>query len=147
MNPSSTLEVVQPDGWVEARGFSYATITEAGSLLHVAAVAGQSPDTFHFDPSLDLIGQWRQALSNLAGVLAAGKSSLQQIAMLRVYVTNMEDYRRNAREIGALHREFFGEYSPSISLMQVVAFAVDAAQVEMDAVAYVPSAGSLDEDT
>jgi 2-iminobutanoate/2-iminopropanoate deaminase len=116
-----------------APGYSHAIVT-GGSLLHVSAIAGLAPDTFEFDLSLDLLGQWRRVLENMHVLVRSAGATMHDVAMLRMYVVDVPSYRAVAREIGLIHREFFGAHQPAASLMGVAALGVDEALVEIEAV-------------
>lgn len=125
---------VHPAGWRRGPGYSHATITEGGRLLHLAAVAGLMPDSFEFDPSLDLVGQWRQALENMRSLVHSAGATMRDVAMIRMYVVDMHAYRSAQREIGQLHDHYFEGHRPAATLLGVAALGVDEAFVEMDAV-------------
>lgn len=131
------LTTIHPEGWPAGPGYSHAVVT-TGPVLHVAAVAGVDPTSFEFDRSLDLLGQWRQALANLATLLAAAGASMADVASIRVYVADMAAYQGIAREVGRLHREVFGDHRPAATMLGV-ALAADEALVEIECVAQLPA--------
>lgn len=135
------LVSIHPEGWLRAPGYAHATVTSAGRLLHVSAVAGLAPETFEFEPGLGLLRQWERALLNLHGVVVAAGATMSDVAMLRMYVVDMADYRANQREIGRLHRQFFDGHQPAATLLGVAALGVDEALVEIDAVVQLGADG------
>jgi enamine deaminase RidA (YjgF/YER057c/UK114 family) len=126
------MATVQPTGWMPGPGYSHATVT-SGRLLHVAAVAGVDPATFEFDEQVLLV-QWRRVLENLRSLVTAAGATMQDVAMLRMYVVDMASYLANANELGRLHREFFGSHRPAATLLGVAALGAAEALVEIDAV-------------
>jgi enamine deaminase RidA (YjgF/YER057c/UK114 family) len=108
--------------------------TSGGGLLHISAIAGLDPITFEFDDTLDMLGQWRQVLLNLRTLVESAGATMRDVAMIRMYVVDVAAYRSTQREIGKLHREFFGGHRPAATLLGVAELGATEALVEIEAV-------------
>ena len=80
----------------------------------------------------------RQALSNIATILAEGAAQPEHLVRLTWYVVDMDEYLSNLRELGRAYREIFGNHYPAMALVQVVRLVEKAARVEIEATAVVP---------
>ena len=54
------------------------------------------------------------------------------------FVTNLDEYRAEVKEIGAAYRDVIGRHYPPMSVVQVVALVEQGAKVEIEATAVVP---------
>jgi enamine deaminase RidA (YjgF/YER057c/UK114 family) len=84
------------------------------------------------------VAQVRQALSNIAAILAEGHARPEHLVRLTWYVVDMEEYLANLKELGQIYREIFGAHYPAMALVQVVRLVEKAARVEIEATAVVP---------
>ncbi len=130
------IEILQPDGWVQPRGYSNG-IAAGGRIIFVAGQIGWNADCrFESD---DLVEQVRQALSNVAAVLAEAGGTPDRITRMTWYILDKQSYLAAAREIGAVYREIIGNHFPAMSLIIVAGLLEDRALVEIEATAVVPS--------
>ena len=82
--------------------------------------------------------QVRQALSNIAAILAEGGARPEHLVRLTWYVVDIEEYLANLKILGQAYREIFGTHYPAMALVQVVRLVEKAARVEIEATAVVP---------
>jgi 2-iminobutanoate/2-iminopropanoate deaminase len=88
------------------------------------------------DPALgklidgDIAMQTRQVLTNLAAVLEAAGSSLDQVVKTTVYLLNMGDFSA----MNSIYAEFFPTEPPARATIQAAALPLGA-QVEIEAIA------------
>ena len=80
----------------------------------------------------------RQALSNIADILAVGGAGPEHLVRLTWYVVDIEEYLASLKELGRVYREMFGAHYPAMALVQVVRLVEKAARVEIEATAVVP---------
>ena len=85
-----------------------------------------------------LAAQTRQALKNIAAVLAEAGARPDQIARMTWYVVDMEEYRSALPEIGAAYREVMGRHFPAMALVEVKSLVERDARVEIEATAMIP---------
>jgi enamine deaminase RidA (YjgF/YER057c/UK114 family) len=128
---------LQPEGWARPLGYSNGIAAE-GRQIHVAGQIGWNADqVFETD---DLVGQIRQALANVAAVLAAGGAEPSHVVSMTWYFLDKREYQARLNEVGAVYREVFGKHFPAMTAVEVRALIEDRAKVEIQAVAVVPAA-------
>ena len=84
----------------------------------------------------DFDAQARQVFKNLATVLEKAGSGLEHVVKVTIFVTDMSVID----DVVALRREFFTEPYPADTIAQVAALARPDWQIEIEAIALVPSA-------
>jgi enamine deaminase RidA (YjgF/YER057c/UK114 family) len=126
-----------PPGWRAPSGYSNA-IAAVGRQIHVAGQVGWDPasETFASD---DFVAQTRQALRNLAAVLAAAGAEPRHLVRLTWFITDRQAYLDGRREIGAAYREILGRHFPAMTLVVVTGLLEAGAKVEIEATAVVPA--------
>jgi enamine deaminase RidA (YjgF/YER057c/UK114 family) len=82
--------------------------------------------------------QVRQALQNIVVLLAQAGGRPEHLVRLTWFVTNLDEYRAEVKEIGAAYRDVIGRHYPPMSVVQVVALVEQGAKVEIEATAVVP---------
>ena len=133
------MRVLQPPEWKPPRGYSNGIEAE-GRLVFVAGQIGWNRQSeFQTD---DFAGQVRQALENIAAVLAEAGAEPWHITRMTWYITDKAEYLASMREVGATYRDIIGQHYPAMTLVQVVALLEDRAKVEIEATAVVPNGES-----
>ncbi len=95
-------------------------------------VSGQIP----IDPATgavvagDIAAQTQQVMNNLAAILAAAGSGLNQIVKTTVFLTNLEDFPR----FNQVYGEFLGDAKPARATVQVARLPKDVL-LQVDAIA------------
>jgi enamine deaminase RidA (YjgF/YER057c/UK114 family) len=131
---ASVPRVLQPSGWPAPKGYANG-MTADGRIVVTGGVIGW--DTQGHLPA-EFTAQVRQALSNIAEILAAGGAKPEHLVRLTWYVVDMEEYLSNLKALGRIYREIFGAHYPAMALVQVVRLVEKAARVEIEATAVVP---------
>jgi enamine deaminase RidA (YjgF/YER057c/UK114 family) len=107
-----SLEFVNPPELGVPSGFSHAVVGRGRTVF----LAGQT--------ALDLEGrivgttvveQFEHALGNLLAALTAAGGTPADLASLTIYIVDMEDYRANARAIGAAWKRLVGQQYPAMA--------------------------------
>jgi enamine deaminase RidA (YjgF/YER057c/UK114 family) len=129
-------EVFNPPELAAPVGFSHGLATRGGRLVWLAGQNGTDAGGRIASPG-DLVGQLDLALGNLLVALAAAGGSAADVVQLRIYVTDLGDYRRRRGELGPVWRRHFGRFYPTMTLLGVSGFFDPAALVEVDGVAVV----------
>jgi len=132
--PPTGLQILQPSGWPMPRGYANG-IAADGRLVVTGGVIGWDVQG-HLPP--DFVAQVRQALSNIAAILAEGGARPEHLMRLTWYVVDMDEYLSSLKALGAIYREIFGAHYPAMALVQVVRLVEKAAKVEIEATAVVP---------
>jgi len=112
-----TIEPVNPPELAGPSGFSHAVVTTGGRLVFLA---GQTA----LDKSGAIVGrnvaeQFEQALGNVLTALRAAGGQPENLASLTIYATDLEDYRRHGKELGAVWRKLAGQRYPAMAAVGV----------------------------
>ncbi|MCP3382116.1 RidA family protein [Bradyrhizobium sp. CCGUVB4N] len=131
---TSGLQVLQPGGWPQPKGYSNGIMAE-GRLVVTGGVvgwdvAGRFADGF--------VAQVRQALENIVAILAEGGARPEHLVRLTWYVVDMDEYVSSLKALGKAYRDVIGVHYPSMALVQVVRLVETSARVEIEATAVVP---------
>lgn len=128
-------EILQPADWAKPRGYANA-IAGRGRMVFISGQVGWDAQCRF--TSRTLSGQALQVFRNIAALLAEGGAEPRHLVRLTWYVTDIQAYRDQAREIGAAYREVFGKNFPTMALVQVTSLVEPDALVEIEATALIP---------
>jgi enamine deaminase RidA (YjgF/YER057c/UK114 family) len=131
---SESAQVLQPSGWPAPKGYANGMAAE-GRIVVTGGVIGWDQRE---QLASGFVAQVRQALANIAAILAEGDARPEHLVRLTWYVVDMDEYLSNLRELGKIYREIFGTHYPAMALVQVVRLVEKAARVEIEATAVVP---------
>ena len=84
------------------------------------------------------LGQFGQALANLNIAIKEGGGRMDDIVQMRIYVTDMKEYKNQLKSLGTVWKEYFGGYYPAMTLMQVSRLFDDHAKIEIECTAVLP---------
>jgi len=131
-------EKIHPEGWKPSRGYSNGVlVTGAQRLLFVAGQIAWDAEQ-RLVGAGDFVAQLRQALQNVADVVAAAGGEPEHIVRLTLYVTDKRPYLERPKEVGAAYREVLGRHFPAMALVVVAGLLEDGALVEIEATAALP---------
>lgn len=136
----SAQDVVVP-GWPAPKGYSNGR-TGVGRAVHVGGQIGWSPEgkfPAHAEPVPRFVAQFAQTLDNVLAVVRAAGGGIEDLAEMTVFVIDMPTYRAARRELAAVWRERLGRHYPAMALVAVKELFEPEAEVEIQAVAYVPT--------
>jgi len=85
----------------------------------------------------DLVAQFGKALDNLLVALRAAGGAPEDVALLRFYVVDVQDYRAHLKELGEAYRARFGRHYPAMALLGVRELFEPGSVVEIEGLAYV----------
>lgn len=128
-------EFLHPPGWTAPKGYSNGVSTR-GRQIYLAGQIG-------WNESQQLVSsrfavQVRQALQNIMALLAQAGGRPEHLVRLTWFVTNLDEYRAEQKELGAAYRDVIGRHYPPMSVVQVVALVEPGAKVEIEATAVIP---------
>jgi len=126
--------VLQPPGWPRPRGFAYG-IRARGEMVFVGGMIGQD-ERGRF--AQGFVAQVKQALANIAAVLAQAGASPEHIVRLTWYVRDMDEYLADPQALGAAYRETMGRHFPAMAVVEVNRLVEPQARVEIEATAVLP---------
>jgi enamine deaminase RidA (YjgF/YER057c/UK114 family) len=128
------MKILQPAGWPRPSGYANG-VAASGVVVFVAGQVGWNAQR-QFDTD-DLVAQVRQALANVAAVLAEAGATPQHITRMTWYLTDKREYLARSAEIGAVFRELVGGYQAAMTAVQVSALIEDRAKVEIEVTAVI----------
>jgi len=127
-------QILQPSGWPAPKGYANG-IAADGRIVVTGGVIGWDAQE---KLAKGFVAQVRQALSNIAAILAEGDARPEHLVRLTWYVVDMDEYLANLKELGTVYRDIFGTHYPAMALVQVVRLVEKEARVEIEATAVVP---------
>jgi enamine deaminase RidA (YjgF/YER057c/UK114 family) len=131
---SKAAQILQPSSWPAPKGYANGMAAD-GRIVVTGGVIGWDSDG---RLAAGFVAQVRQTLSNISAILAEGGARPEHLVRLTWYVTDMEEYLANLKELGQIYREIFGAHYPAMALVQVVRLVEAAARVEIEATAVIP---------
>jgi enamine deaminase RidA (YjgF/YER057c/UK114 family) len=132
------FKLINPELLGPARGYSNGVLTDAGGrLLFIAGQIGWDQDQKIV--SEDFVEQFDRALANVMAVVSEAGGSPHHLARLVIYVTNKSEYIDRREEVGQAYRAHLGKHFPAMVLVEVKSLLVDAAKVEIEAIAVLNS--------
>ena len=127
--------VLLPEGWPRPKGYSNG-IEATGRLIFVAGQIGWTPDGVFPD---GFAAQFRQTIDNTLAVLAEAGAGPEHIVRMTWYVVDKAEYLAALRDIGAVGRERIGPSYPAMAVIEVRGLIEDAARLEIETTAVVPT--------
>ena len=127
-----SVERINPDELARPSGFSHAVVAEG---RHVYLAGQTAMDADGRIVGGDIMAQFEQALRNLLNALEAAGGRPGQLASVTIYIVDLDEYKRRARDIGAVWRELAGTTYPAMAGIGVPRLWDDAALVELRGVA------------
>lgn len=137
-----TVERINPPELPRPSGFSHAVSVSAESLGagRLVFLAGQTGlDAAGAVVPGGVVAQFEQALGNLLAALTAAGGTAADLVSATIYVTGIDDYRAQAREIGAVWRRLAGTGYPAMAAVEVSRLWDPDAVVEIVGIAAVAS--------
>jgi len=92
----------------------YCRAIKRGSLIYVSGTVAVDPEgniVFSNDP----YGQTKRCFEIIQESLIKLECSLDKVVRTRMYVTNIDDWK----ECGKAHQEFFGDFPPATTMIEV----------------------------
>jgi enamine deaminase RidA (YjgF/YER057c/UK114 family) len=131
-----TLEPVNPPELARPSGFAHAIVASGGRLVFLAGQT--SVEQSGAIVGENVVEQFGRALGNLLTALRAAGGEPEHLASLTIYATDLRDYRRHGREIGAVWRKLAGPRYPAMAAVGVDRLWDEAAVVEVQGFAVIP---------
>jgi 2-iminobutanoate/2-iminopropanoate deaminase len=110
----------------------YSHCIKAGNLLFIAGQVGIDPTNNKLEGN-SIKEQTEQALRNIATVLKAAGSSMENVVKTTVFISDFKDFE----EMNKIYAKFFPTNQPARSTVQVALY--DGFKVEIEAIAIIPS--------
>jgi enamine deaminase RidA (YjgF/YER057c/UK114 family) len=85
-----------------------------------------------------IVEQFRQAFSNVLATLEAAGGQPQDLVSVTIYLTDVDDYMANGREIGRIWREMAGSEYPAMAGIGISRLWQKEAMIEIQGIAVIP---------
>ena len=131
-----SLERINPDTLGRPSGFAHAV--RASDTVRVYLAGQTALDRAGAIVGDGIVEQFERALGNLLAALTAAGGAPEHLATVTIYIVDVDDYRANAREIGAVWRRLAGTEYPAMAGIGVARLWDSEALVELQGVAEVP---------
>jgi enamine deaminase RidA (YjgF/YER057c/UK114 family) len=128
------LQILQPSGWPMPKGYANGVAAEGRIVVTGGVIGWDAQERL----AVGFVAQVRQALCNIAVILAEGGARPEHLVRLTWYVVDMDEYLANLKALGQDYREILGSHYPAMALVQVVRLVEKDARVEIEATAVVP---------
>ena len=125
---------LQPPSWRKPKGYSNG-IKARGEFVFVGGMVGWDENETFPD---GFVAQTRQALKNIAAVLAEGGARPEHVTRMTWYVRDMDEYLAARKELAVPSREVMGSHFPAMALVEVRRLVEPQARLEIEATAVVP---------
>ena len=128
-------EIINPKNVHWPIGYSH--IAKIGDTVHVS---GQLP----LDQEGKIVGkgdmtlQTEKTYENLKKCLESVGATINDIVMLRVFVTDLEEFQKT----GEVRKKYFGKYRPATTGLEISRLYFDDAMIEVEAMAVIGSGSS-----
>ena len=129
----SPHEIRNPPTLPRPSGFSHAVVAQAGRTIYLAGQTAQRPDGSIVPGTM--AEQFEVAAGNVVLALAAAGARPQDLVSLQIFVTDVAEYQRISKEIGAAYRRHFGRHYPAMALLEVSRLFDPGAMVELMGIA------------
>ena len=134
-----SVERINPPELAQPSGFAHAVRTSGRTTVHLAGQTAM--DASGRIVAGGVVTQFERALGNLLTALSAAGGRPEDLVSLTVYIVDMNEYKANAREIGAVWRRLVGSDYPAIAGIGISRLWDDEALVEVQGVAAVTAPG------
>lgn len=132
MSEDTSIERVNPPELARPSGFAHAVVGTGTFVFLAGQTALDANGRIVGD---DVCAQFERALRNLLVALAAAGGRPDQLASLTVYITDMDDYRAHAQDIGRVWRRLIGREYPAMAGIGVARLWDAEALVEVQGIA------------
>jgi enamine deaminase RidA (YjgF/YER057c/UK114 family) len=133
---ADTHAFLHPRSWKPAKGFSNGVVAQGRTVFLAGQVGWNAEQRFE---SADFVAQARQALANIVTLVQEAGGRAEHVTRLTWFVLDKKEYLSRLRELGDAYRSVMGRHFPAMTLVQVGALVEDAAKLEIEATAVVPS--------
>jgi enamine deaminase RidA (YjgF/YER057c/UK114 family) len=124
-------ETINPNHLAKPSGFAHGM--KAGDTVYLGGQTAM--DATGAIVAGGIVAQFRQAFTNVLDTLAASGGVPGDIVSLTIYLTDVDDYQANGREIGRIWRDLAGTHYPSMAGVEISRLWQKDALIEIQGIA------------
>ena len=128
-------EIINPKNVHWPIGYSH--ICKVGETVHVSGQLALDQDG-NIVGEGDMALQTEKTYENLKKCLESVGATINDIVMLRVFVTDLEEFQKT----GDIRKKYFGKYRPATTGLEISKLYFDDAMIEVEATAVIGSGSS-----
>ncbi len=128
-----TRQIINPPALIKPSGFAHGV--RAGEFVYLGGQTAMDA-TGAIVPG-GIVEQFAQAFSNVLTTLDAAGGRPGDLVDVTIYLTDVEDYQRNGREIGRVWRQLAGTEYPAMAGIGVTRLWQAEALIEIQGVAHI----------
>ncbi len=136
------MRALLPEGWAHPVGYSNGIEVDAGRMVFIAGQVGW--DAQQRFQTVEIAGQFDQALANLLAVLAEAGGEPDHVCRITAYCCDKPAYLAARAELGAIWKRRMGRHYPAMSMIFVSDLLDHPAKIELEATAMLPPRAVLD---
>ena len=129
-------DFINPSSLARPVGFNHGILVTSGRLLFLAGQTGSDAEGRILAPG-DIVAQYEQTMRNLQTVVESAGGKMQDITKLNIFVRDRDAYLSHLKELGKVHRAFFGSYYPAMALFEISRFFQNDALIEIEGMAVI----------
>lgn len=126
-------QIVNPPSMIKPSGFAHGV--RAGEFVYLGGQTAMDA-TGAIVPG-GIVEQFVQAFSNVLTTLEAAGGTPSDLVDVTIYLTDVDDYQRNGREIGRRWREMAGTEYPAMAGIGITRLWQREALIEISGVAHI----------
>ena len=134
MTAANGQRVLLPEGWPQPKGYVNGVVAR-GTLVFLGGQIGWDEKGRMAEGFVAQVGR---ALDNIVRLLQEAGAGPEHVVRLVWFVTDMDGYAGNLKQIGEVYRGRFGRHYPSMTLVQVTRLVEPEAKIEIEATAVLP---------
>lgn len=127
-------KTINPDSLPKPSGFAHGML--AGNTLFLGGQTALDKD-MNIVPG-GIVEQFTQAFSNVLTTLREAGGQPEDLVNVTIYLTDVDDYMANGREIGRIWREMAGSQYPAMAGIGVTRLWQKEALIEIQGIAVIP---------
>ena len=128
-----TNRTVNPESLPKPSGYAHGIL--AGNTVYLGGQTALDKD-MNIVPG-GIVEQFRQAFSNVLTTLTEAGGQPQDLVSVTIYLTDVDDYMANGREIGRIWREMAGSEYPAMAGIGVTRLWQKEALIEIQGIAVI----------
>lgn len=130
------MDILQPSDWPRPRGYANGIAAE-GRIVFISGQIGW--DRSQKLVSKDLVPQIEQTLLNILAILAEAGGEATNLVRMTWYLTDLDEYLSQQKEIGTTWRNVIGIHYPAMAAVAVAGLIEPRAKVEIESTAVIPT--------